>query len=536
MKNTFCWIVALGMLLGVGCGDSNTKKFQKNPDPPPNNSETNNSDRNNTNNTNNTNNGTATNNITVPTELCGNGLLDPGEICDPEGSGSDRCPTECPPEPACSTIALVGSADDCTARCEVRPVGCFDDDGCCSVGCDSESDNDCENVCGNEIVEENETCDGNCPTSCDDGEACTVDSFEGSASECSTVCVNTPRTSCTNNDGCCPAGCTSQNDNDCSCQPTTTCSAEGFTCGTLNNGCQSISCGTCPGGFSCQNNECVATQTNRVGDACTSNSQCGAGLECATDAETGFTDGYCTKSCVSDNDCGSGAHCSVVNNNGFCVKSCGGNNDCTRNAYECFNLVGDSRSECGPIANGNGQIGDACQRRSDCSGGQTGNCLTQAAYPDFYQGYCTRDCSVDSDCGSTSLYHCWKGQASDPGGVCVKKTCSRTNYLVFDSNPTVDSRTECWPGATGNRQVGDACSAVWQCSGGQFGVCITDTQANLANGYCTVACDRTTCPNGSTCWQNTICVENCSSDSTCRTSEGYYCANDPTEDIDFCWM
>ena len=71
-------------------------------------------------------------------------------------------------------------------------------------------------MCGNDIVEAGELCDGNCPQSCDDGDACTDDTMAGSAATCNVVCDYQPKsTMCGADDGCCPAGCTEMEDVDC---------------------------------------------------------------------------------------------------------------------------------------------------------------------------------------------------------------------------------------------------------------------------------------------------------------------------------
>lgn len=50
--------------------------------------------------------------------------------------------------------------------------------------------------CGNGIIENGETCDGDCPASCDDEDACTADNRTGSESTCDVVCVNSPIDDC----------------------------------------------------------------------------------------------------------------------------------------------------------------------------------------------------------------------------------------------------------------------------------------------------------------------------------------------------
>ncbi|MBI5534770.1 MAG: right-handed parallel beta-helix repeat-containing protein [Deltaproteobacteria bacterium] len=70
--------------------------------------------------------------------------------------------------------------------------------------------------CGDGVVAPGETCDGNCPTSCDDGDGCTQDVLTGSALLCNVTCQNTVTiTSCTSGDDCCPAGCDRNTDSDC---------------------------------------------------------------------------------------------------------------------------------------------------------------------------------------------------------------------------------------------------------------------------------------------------------------------------------
>jgi hypothetical protein len=202
----------------LGCGE-NTKKFAKVDQP------TNNPDPNNTNNPD-PNNPQGTNNIDL--ENCGNGVLDPGELCDPLAEGDGACPFECEAtQDECGTVELVGNPDLCNATCVFVPAACGDGDGCCPLGCDSSNDAECTNTCGNDIVEGNEVCDGDCPTECESPDSCSVGTVNGSAATCTAECSFTQITSCQNNDGCCPAGCTAQTDNDCSCNPTATCQGLG---------------------------------------------------------------------------------------------------------------------------------------------------------------------------------------------------------------------------------------------------------------------------------------------------------------------
>jgi len=80
-------------------------------------------------------------------ELCDNGVIDPGETCDPV----DTCPTECAPsQDACVAVSVIGAAATCNAECvEDRINSCTDGDGCCPAGCIAADDDDCT---GSEIA------------------------------------------------------------------------------------------------------------------------------------------------------------------------------------------------------------------------------------------------------------------------------------------------------------------------------------------------------------------------------------------------
>ena len=146
---------------------------------------------------------------------CGNGVVDPGETCDPP----DSCPTAetCTSTDACSPATLRGDPTMCTSECvEIAVDTCTDGDMCCGPGCDPSNDDDCGSpTCGNGMVDLGEICDGDCPTSCEDGDACTADVLIGEANLCTSRCYNFRIVRCAGGDGCCPPLCTALNDNDC---------------------------------------------------------------------------------------------------------------------------------------------------------------------------------------------------------------------------------------------------------------------------------------------------------------------------------
>ena len=100
-------------------------------------------------------------NICIP-YICGNGLVEPGETCDGD------CPTDCWDGTACTTDTLVGDAATCSAVCvstEIAAGQCENDDGCCPDQCTTETDNDCQSICGDGFIGPEETCEGDsCPT------------------------------------------------------------------------------------------------------------------------------------------------------------------------------------------------------------------------------------------------------------------------------------------------------------------------------------------------------------------------------------
>lgn len=147
---------------------------------------------------------------------CGDGAVTGPELCDTAiDAGAGACPTAgtCVGTDAC-TIAVL-SGDACQAACELAPITApIDGDLCCPDGRNANTDSDCDPECGNGEVEAGETCDGACPTACNDGELCTADAliFEGT---CQAECAFTDITEIGPVDGCCPAGADSTSDDDC---------------------------------------------------------------------------------------------------------------------------------------------------------------------------------------------------------------------------------------------------------------------------------------------------------------------------------
>ena len=203
---------------------------------------------------------------TCPVDLCGNGVLDPGEKCDPAiAKGAlgycPRSPADCFDDNPCTADSVFSSGCNAVCQnvgsCPQNPCGNgkIDNGETCDSGiakgspgacpshpsdCDDGNDKTadyivgdactarCEHkvtmiepVCGNGAVEAGEWCDtgipggqpGACPVACDDDNGCTRDTLVGSG--CLAYCSHETITAPANNDGCCPAGATGATDSDC---------------------------------------------------------------------------------------------------------------------------------------------------------------------------------------------------------------------------------------------------------------------------------------------------------------------------------
>lgn len=495
----FARAIIILLTLLVGCGSPNRGKSPKKGG---NDDTANNQSVNNENNENND----GSNNTAAS---CGDGVLDAGELCDPAKSdGAGVCPTSCE-APACATATLVGSAAECTAQCIVEPLACNSGDGCCPEGCDATTDSDCGNTCGDAVVEAPETCDGNCPTECNDGNACTADALVGSAVQCSARCSFEPISACANGDGCCPSGCTAERDNDCA--PVEMCGNGVVDAGELCDG-------NCPS--SCNDGN-VCTMDRLTGSASTCDAQCTSSPinACANG------DGCCPAGCTSanDNDCACvpktcaqlGAECGSVDNGcnqtisctNTCssIEVCSGTNRCVEENF----------------------IGQDCNDYPDCGSSQDAACLLPPGWPG---GYCSIICN--SQTGNTSCpsgSHCtdFDGTNSLCMLNCTSDAQCESGY-VCEQWDGVGGR-ECVPPEPppGSGQIGDGCSVDNDCSAELFcETSSTDSNGNTTTypgGICTQGCIPLLqqCPVGATCTLDGLCMQTCQSDNECRV--GWWC-------------
>lgn len=427
-------------------------------------------------------------------EDCGNGTLDTGEDCDPGiSAGAGACPASCEDDgDPCTTATLTGSAEACTASCQVQQAACQNGDGCCPTGCNNNDDAECEVECGNDAIETGETCDGNCPVDCTSPDPCQTGTLTGSVDNCTAECVYEDLVACTSGDNCCPAGCTNVDDSDC---------------------------------------------VGLIGDACSADNQCSSGM-CASEAGFALPGGYCSADCsAAPAVCGAGAHCGVERFSlRFCNASCATNDDCrTGDGYACFDADGDGLDECATEATGAGAVGTPCTTHLDCAGGQRGACAAEESSATA-EGYCTIVLCDDQPGSCPAGSHC--ALEGTPGtGYCLKDCnangdCRANGYACYDAD--ADATDECWIAGTGAGAVGDACTFTTDCGGGAFFFCF----GFWTEGYCTANCTAgvgTTCPAGSNCFDFggfASCLKTCDTNADCR--DNYTCADYDSQDGNEC--
>ena len=114
---------------------------------------------------------------------CGDGVVqaEKGETCDPGKDEDDAgmmstmqglpCKTQadCDDGDPCTLDVLIGSEQNCNTACSHSDKAAMNGDGCCPKDPDvnANNDTDCKSVCGNNVHEPDEECDG--------GDGCTAD-------------------------------------------------------------------------------------------------------------------------------------------------------------------------------------------------------------------------------------------------------------------------------------------------------------------------------------------------------------------------
>lgn len=154
---------------------------------------------------------------------CGDGVVSSNETCEPR-SAAHPCPTSpagCDDGDPCTQDKVIGSANQCSARCANIPVTqAISGDQCCVVGATVATDSDCAPSCGDGVVSEGEQCDpalrGSCPTvvTC---ERLTTGCHRGVlvGTGCAAHCVVEDILKPAEGDHCCPPGADVGSDSDC---------------------------------------------------------------------------------------------------------------------------------------------------------------------------------------------------------------------------------------------------------------------------------------------------------------------------------
>lgn len=294
--------------------------------------------------------------------ICGNSVVEPGELCD-----GTSCPSSCPAL-GCQLRTLQG-AGTCQAQCvnSGTQALCVNGDSCCPTGCNANNDTDCGPGCGNKVLEAGETCDpvDSCPTDCPQL-GCQLRQLVNSGT-CQAQCVNAGnQAECINGDGCCPSACNANNDNDCkpSCGN-----------GTVEKGEACDPLASCP--ESCPQINCQLFKLTNAGTCQAACVTAGQQSACVSN------DGCCPKGCNANND----SDCPAACGNGVVEKgeTCDPPSSCPtcRETYSCYGSTGSAATcdlvchvpvtKCGAKADAccpfNGAGGCNLKTDSECTGG-----------------------------------------------------------------------------------------------------------------------------------------------------------------------
>jgi hypothetical protein len=453
-----------------------------------------------------------------PGTLCGNGDIDPGELCDPGITGArlGACPpASCDDGVACTTDRLV-VGEACRLICEHTPIDTRRaGDGCCPAGASSSSDPDCSAACGNQRLDTGERCDtaipaghvDACPTvdSCADDDPCTAELLV-SAGTCAAVCLHLPILRPGAGDRCCPPGGNIGNDPDCPAACGNRYRDPGETCDVGATGTSAACSSSCDDGIPCTTDvmlgagcltKCEHIPVTRAiaGDGCClpgshrnvdadcaprcGNGQFESGETCDSAIAAGLP-GACPTSCPSSRACvgrqldGQIAECSArcvdvvppcsSTPNGCCVAGCPGDPDCSGS---CGNGVVEAGESCDTaIAAGTpGACPTACKDNLPCTADQLvsrGTCqarcdhlpITEVAGGD---GCCPPggNAALDADCPAT----CGDGVVEGSRG----ELCDR-GLPANDPGACPTACTPLPPGCARVSLTGDPASCTSQCT------------------------------------------------------------------------
>ncbi len=301
-------------------------------------------------------------------------------------------------------------------------------------------------------------------------------------------------------------------------------------------------------------------ETVENGEPCRFSAQCVSGL-CMSDLDGGeptvWKEGTCASLCPEQSCEGAGEVCVDITVGGLCLPGCSTDAPC-REGYVCHPILAaclpDCRTEptwcgagrscdaggvCQVNAPALAPLGAACLASRDCAsglcfaaeedeGGQTGwkdgtcarPCPEGPCEAGFgctllgEQRFCLPACTADADCREgylcsdsldVCLPDCREGFDCGEGYVCDEGRCAVPEH----------------EGAA----LGEPCAAPLDCASG---VCLAEVQDGEPSGWtggtCAVPCDKSACPEASTCVPldgEAWCLTSCDAETACR--EGYVC-------------
>ncbi|MFQ5478157.1 MAG: hypothetical protein ACE5E4_06030 [Candidatus Binatia bacterium] len=455
-------------------------------------------------------------------DVCGNGVLDPGEECDDGNQvDGDCCSSACAIEVA---AVLCDDGNPCTDELCVPGTGCQNPPN--NLPCDDADACTTMDTCSGGV------CIGGPAPDCDDGNPCTVDTCD-SVLGCQNVNVSLPcddGNACTTNDTCSNGVCVGGSPLDCN----------------DGNVCTDDSCDTVSGCVSVNN-----AAACEDGDSCTTGDTCVAGTCVSGPAPNCDDNNLCTDdSCVpatgcvhlangaprdDANACTTGDTCVAGVCSGGAPPNCDDANVCTDDSC-------DPASGCGHVANGLPcDDGSACTVGDLCSGGA---CQGGAA-PDCDDGNPCTDDSCDPGVGCLNFANtspCDDGNACTTVDVCAAGQCvGSTPPNCDDGNVCTDDSCDTQLGCVNANNAlpcddGNACTTADSCSGG---ICVAGPPPNCDDGnVCTDdGCDPgsgcvhqsngVACDDGDACTTNDTCVAGvCVGGIAPNCDDGNVCTDD----------
>jgi len=351
--------------------------------------------------------------------------------------------------------------------------------------------------CGNGVIDVGEECDGTAV----DGALCILMGFSGGTVGCAPDCSALDLSACYSVEQC-NDGIDDDFDGLYDCADPDCNNAVVCTSGSEAN-CTNIADDDgdilfdCNDPTLCQSLPICQAGAGAVGTPCVAPNDCDANMDdplCISEAETGWTDGYCSEFCdeIAD-DCPVG---SVCVSGGICVDECAVNADC-RPLYACLDSGGDDVCFHNPNEICDDLLDNNNDGRTDCNDPRC------AGFPGCDEVVCTGLQDDDGD----GLFDC-----ADPG---------------------CQALPDCIPG---NGATGVPCTLPSECAANNNDpVCLPpELVFPFVDGYCSEFCDEVAqdCAAGSVCvnLNPSLCFESCAVDTDCR--EKYTCqALGPNNDL-----